>query len=356
MGVARWVCLRCLGNYEAVIDASGQDNIVQCGEQGRVPVAPYSCVISCAVCGWVWLCGPCGVLRPAHAGLCGMESTSQQQCVLCFAGRCCSAVVGQTRLFAAMSPAVGPACNQRSIVRLSCSSVTCRQGNRAQHVLLVRAQTHAIRSVCLAAPAMPRDVYMCTAVCPRGTYEAASNATDCSRCPINSYCSGGDKVQNPASRGTLVQCGSGLVTRNTGARSAVDCVAPAGFAMASPAGATPCGPSEYAPKFNRLQTCLKCQGGLEEEQPSPFVNGQRTNKRAVCSENLPVSCAAAFQQACQQVWQSAVDRACLQLHHTAASLICAPRRTLTLVTRLHTCALEGMDLIFDSILPQPLRT
>lgn len=32
MGVARWVCLRCLANYEPVVDASGQDNILQCGE------------------------------------------------------------------------------------------------------------------------------------------------------------------------------------------------------------------------------------------------------------------------------------------------------------------------------------
>ena len=32
MGVARWVCLRCMANYEPVIDASGQDNILQCGE------------------------------------------------------------------------------------------------------------------------------------------------------------------------------------------------------------------------------------------------------------------------------------------------------------------------------------
>jgi hypothetical protein len=32
MGVARWVCLRCLANYEPVVDGSGQDNIVQCGE------------------------------------------------------------------------------------------------------------------------------------------------------------------------------------------------------------------------------------------------------------------------------------------------------------------------------------
>ena len=32
MGVARWVCLRCMANYDPVIDASGQDNILQCGE------------------------------------------------------------------------------------------------------------------------------------------------------------------------------------------------------------------------------------------------------------------------------------------------------------------------------------
>jgi hypothetical protein len=32
MGVARWACLRCQGNYEPVVDGSGQDNIIQCGE------------------------------------------------------------------------------------------------------------------------------------------------------------------------------------------------------------------------------------------------------------------------------------------------------------------------------------
>jgi hypothetical protein len=31
MGAARWVCLRCLANYEPVVDNSGQDNIIQCG-------------------------------------------------------------------------------------------------------------------------------------------------------------------------------------------------------------------------------------------------------------------------------------------------------------------------------------
>jgi hypothetical protein len=32
MGVAKWVCLRCLANYAPVVDGSGQDNIIQCGE------------------------------------------------------------------------------------------------------------------------------------------------------------------------------------------------------------------------------------------------------------------------------------------------------------------------------------
>lgn len=32
MGTARWVCLRCWANYEPVVDGSGQDNIIQCGE------------------------------------------------------------------------------------------------------------------------------------------------------------------------------------------------------------------------------------------------------------------------------------------------------------------------------------
>lgn len=31
MGTARWVCLRCLSNYEPVVDSSGQQNIIQCG-------------------------------------------------------------------------------------------------------------------------------------------------------------------------------------------------------------------------------------------------------------------------------------------------------------------------------------
>lgn len=31
-GVAHWVCLRCLSNYDPVVDSSGQDNIIQCGE------------------------------------------------------------------------------------------------------------------------------------------------------------------------------------------------------------------------------------------------------------------------------------------------------------------------------------
>lgn len=35
MGSAKWVCLRCQGGYDPVIDASGQDNIIQCGEWGN---------------------------------------------------------------------------------------------------------------------------------------------------------------------------------------------------------------------------------------------------------------------------------------------------------------------------------
>jgi hypothetical protein len=31
-GVARWACQRCQGSYQAVVDDSGQDNIIQCGK------------------------------------------------------------------------------------------------------------------------------------------------------------------------------------------------------------------------------------------------------------------------------------------------------------------------------------
>jgi hypothetical protein len=34
MGAQRWACLRCIANYEPVVDASGQQNIIQCGETG----------------------------------------------------------------------------------------------------------------------------------------------------------------------------------------------------------------------------------------------------------------------------------------------------------------------------------
>lgn len=35
MGTAQWVCLRCLANYQPVVDASGQSNIIQCGKLGK---------------------------------------------------------------------------------------------------------------------------------------------------------------------------------------------------------------------------------------------------------------------------------------------------------------------------------
>jgi len=38
MGTSRWTCLRCMANYEPVVDKSGQDNIVQCGKLS-VPTA-----------------------------------------------------------------------------------------------------------------------------------------------------------------------------------------------------------------------------------------------------------------------------------------------------------------------------
>jgi hypothetical protein len=66
-------------------------------------------------------------------------------------------------------------------------------------------------------------ILCCHTVCPRGFYEAASNSTRCSRCEAGSYCPGGDKAENPTSRGTKVSCGPNLVTRNTGARTQVDC-------------------------------------------------------------------------------------------------------------------------------------
>lgn len=124
------------------------------------------------------------------------------------------------------------------------------------------------------------------AVCSKGFYEAAPDATSCTRCPANSFCTGGDKVANPISRGSLSACGTMLITRNTGARTASDCVSSAGYAMTSPTGATPCARSTYAPQFNRLTRCMKCQGGLEEPLASNLTDGMRSSKRVVCSEYI----------------------------------------------------------------------
>jgi hypothetical protein len=152
-------------------------------------------------------------------------------------------------------------------------------------------------------PARPQDITLvCPAalsVCPRGTYEPAPNATSCPRCPKDAFCAGGDKTEQPLSRGSLTQCGPNLVTRNTGARTQTDCVAPAGFALTSPsAGAVPCSTSEYAPALNRLARCLRCQSGLAEPANSNLTDGQRASKRAVCSKCLlswaPVKYATAF--------------------------------------------------------------
>jgi len=122
-------------------------------------------------------------------------------------------------------------------------------------------------------------------VCPRGFYEANSTATACTRCPANQYCPGGDKVENPTSRGGNVTCGSNLVTRNTGARSQSDCLAPAGHARSSPTTATACARSEYAPQFNRLSKCLRCQSGLEENPALALTASARSTKKNVCSES-----------------------------------------------------------------------
>lgn len=125
---------------------------------------------------------------------------------------------------------------------------------------------------------------MSSTVCPKGFYEPAPNATACLRCAANTYCPGGDKVENPLSRGSPMQCGPNMVTRNSGARSQADCVSPAGYAQTSPNTATPCMRSEYAPAYNRLARCLRCQSGLEEARNSTLTDGQRVSKRTVCSE------------------------------------------------------------------------
>lgn len=92
-------------------------------------------------------------------------------------------------------------------------------------------------------------------------------------------------MENPTSRGSNTTCGDNLVTRNTGARSQSDCLAPAGYARTSPTSATPCGTSEYAPQFNRLSKCLRCQSGLEEDPALALTASARSTKKNVCSES-----------------------------------------------------------------------
>jgi len=106
-------------------------------------------------------------------------------------------------------------------------------------------------------------------------------------------------------------CGSNLVTRNTGARSQSDCLAPAGYARSSPTTATACARSEYAPQFNRLSKCLRCQSGLEEPQTSGLTDGQRSSKRAVCSECLADLVRHAAARCNQLAWHMFIYRSML---------------------------------------------
>jgi hypothetical protein len=216
MGVARWVCLRCLANYEPVVDASGQDNILQCGE---------------------W------------------DSLAGSDSVLCWI------------------PAVAPSKCTGSSGVLWKLSAPCARWSTDSHNPAFCAPLQLL----LPLPLLP-------AVCPRGFYEDSSTPGACTRCPANQYCPGGDKVENPTSRGSNNTCGDNLVTRSTGARSQSDCLAPAGFARTSPTTATQCAQSEYAPQFNRLSTCLRCQSGLAEDPALNLAVSARATKKAVCSE------------------------------------------------------------------------
>jgi hypothetical protein len=72
-------------------------------------------------------------------------------------------------------------------------------------------------------PSLPPVLPWRSSVCPRGFYEPAANATRCLRCDANSFCPGGDKVESPSNRGSRVECGTNLITRNTGARTQADC-------------------------------------------------------------------------------------------------------------------------------------
>jgi hypothetical protein len=42
--------------------------------------------------------------------------------------------------------------------------------------------------------------------------------------------------------------------------------------------------SEYAPQFNRLSKCLRCQSGLEENPALNLTVNDRATKKTVCSE------------------------------------------------------------------------
>jgi len=104
-------------------------------------------------------------------------------------------------------------------------------------------------------------------------------------------------VQDPAASSTNLPSTSAsviVIAEQTLAESRVNvycirfsccvAVAPAGYAQTSPTAATPCARSSYAPQFNRLAKCLRCQSGLEEPEASGLQQGDRANKRTVCSE------------------------------------------------------------------------
>jgi hypothetical protein len=102
-------------------------------------------------------------------------------------------------------------------------------------------------------------------------------------------------------------------------------VAPAGYSLASAAAGAPCARSEYAPQFNRLARCLRCQSGLEEPPDSGLAFSQRSNRQIVCSE-WPLAHPRRLRR-CRLLWCSHAQRAHSPAlaHPRAPSRPCAAR-------------------------------
>ena len=93
-------------------------------------------------------------------------------------------------------------------------------------------------------------------------YKWDANSNKCVACGANSYCLGSKATrEDSASAKQNIPCGGGRVTTSSTAKSAKECLAPAGYAWSATGDLSPCSAGTYNPGNNQ-RACTRCPGGL----------------------------------------------------------------------------------------------